>query len=231
MNTAVILAGGFGTRLKEVIGDIPKPMASINGRPFLSFILEQLQQSAVNRVILAVGYKYERIKHHYGSDHGGLRIDYSVESEPLGTGGALRRAIEHSGEESILALNGDTYFEVDLQDLAAFHKEKGADITLALKHMEDVSRFGTVHTNDDQRIVGFTEKGFRAGGHINGGVYVISTPFFESLKLPDAFSFEHDVLEQYYRDSLFYGKACDGYFIDIGVPEDYQQACEYFSSG
>ncbi|MCS7148980.1 MAG: nucleotidyltransferase family protein [Geminocystis sp.] len=219
----LILAGGLGTRLRGVIGDIPKPMASINGKPFLEFLLSYLSSQGMERIVLSVGYLKEKIIKHFRSSFMGMEIVYSVEDEPLGTGGAILKARDLLGE-AFFVLNGDTLFKVDLRGLYEFYKQKQADLVIALKYMEDCGRYGSVVIDYNSRVRGFVEKGKSNEGLINGGVYVVSKGILDKVNFSVPFSWERDFLERYYEAFNFYGLPCDGYFIDIGIPEDYSRA-------
>ena len=229
---AIILAGGLGTRLKSVINDVAKPMADINGRPFLQYMFDYLGPQGVKDVVLCVGYKSESITNHFGSEYEGINIAYSLEQQPLGTGGAVRQAMTLVAPDTsdVLVMNGDTFFDVDLDSMADFHQDKDADVTIALKWMEKFERYGMVDIEADSRIVGFREKEYQEEGYINGGIYVIDHNFFRSQELPDKFSLEKDFHEVRYKDSDYYGYPTDEYFIDIGVPEDYAKAKKDFET-
>lgn len=224
---AVVLAGGFGTRLAHLVPDAPKPMAPVGGDPFLALVLQNLAKNGVRRTVLAVGYMAEAITCHFGERYADMEIVYSIETEPLLTGGALKRALAHCDAEHIFAVNGDTYFEVDLWDMACCHAHNHAELTIAVKQVEDTSRYGSVYYNGRGRVTGFEEKGGSTGGAINGGVYIISRNALN--KIPASkFSFEQDYMEKYFIDSPFYVYESRGYFIDIGIPEDYRKAQEDF---
>jgi len=225
---AVILAGGLGTRLKEVVKELPKPMAEINGRPFLEYLLDYLKNQGVNKVILSVGYKYELIQEYFKQNYRGIELEYSVESYPLGTGGALKLALSKASEENCFIINGDTLFEVDLKRLESFHLQKNSDITFSLKEMLDFERYGTVITNETGRITGFEEKKYKKYGLINGGVQIIRSNLFNSFDLEEKFSFEVDFIEKNYSGLNLYALAFDSYFIDIGIPEDYSRSQKEF---
>jgi D-glycero-alpha-D-manno-heptose 1-phosphate guanylyltransferase len=221
---AIILAGGLGTRLRKVVKDIPKPMADINGKPFLEYLLYYLKQHKIEKVILAVSYKWKVIKNYFGTNFEGIKIIYSVEDTPLGTGGAIKKASTFCNSEDLLILNGDTYFDVNLGKFYKLHKEKKSRLSIALKEMKNFSRYGTVKIDDNNRIIGFLEKKFRKKGLINGGIYLINKSFLQIMELPSHFSFEKDFLEKFYKTFPFYGFLFDNYFIDIGIPEDYERA-------
>lgn len=227
---AVILAGGFGTRLSSVISDMPKAMAPVNGRPFLDYQLAYLAFSGIKQVILAVGFKHEKIIGHYGDSFGNIRIEYSVEHEPLGTGGAVKQAIKVAQNSPVLVLNGDTFFEIDLAKFHDFYRRRDAKMVMAIREMEDVSRFGTVDVEWDGQITGFYEKSEKSGkGKINGGIYLIDKNFFLNLDLPNKFSLEKDFFEKIYKQQSIYAMTCRRYFIDIGVPEEYAKTKDDFS--
>ena len=224
---AVILAGGFGTRLQKVVHDVPKPMAPVAGKPFLSYLLDQLDRNGCTHAILAVGYKKEIIQDFFGSHYKGISLSYSVEDEPLLTGGALKKALRQVTEDVAVVLNGDTFFSVDFSKMIDFHKQVHSDATLAVKGLHDFSRYGTVHFNDDYRITRFVEKKACQEGFINGGVYVLNRTLFGDIS-QDKFMMEKDFLEKYVDSKVFSAFPCDGYFIDIGIPEDYEKANKEF---
>ncbi len=221
---AVILAGGMGTRLRSVITDVPKPMAPIAGRPFLSYILDDLQAQGIKRVILCTGYKHEVVENHYQDSYKGMEIVYSIEDTPLGTGGAIRKALGQVKAPQVIILNGDTMFRADLIEMREFHTGNGADMTIALKKMEDSQRYGVVETADN-KVVRFCEKTESKAGSINGGIYMLNKTMFPELeKLPEKFSFEKEFMEPSYKDINMMAYESDAYFIDIGIPEDYEKA-------
>jgi len=223
---AIVLAGGFGKRLAHVINDLPKPMADIHGKPFLEYVMEYLVGQGVNRVILAVGYKREFIQEYFKNEYQGMEIFYSVESNPLGTGGGIKKAFEYANEQEIIILNGDTLFDVDLNSMRDYHISRGADITIASKLMHNFERYGTLDIDDnDGRILSFVEKTPQTSGYINGGVYLINK---SSMGLVDkeVFSFEKDFMEDKDLNLDIYAYISNGYFIDIGILEDYLRAKE-----
>ncbi len=222
---AIILAGGFGTRLQSVVKELPKPMAPVNGRPFLTYILDYLIDYNYTKVVLSVGYLHEKIEDYFGSEYKSLKISYAVENEPLGTGGAIFYALSQCTSENVLILNGDTLFKADLDALQAFHGQHQSALSIILRQVPDTSRYGSVQTDENQRIISFTEKNNSIGaGMINGGIYLINNNLAQQLPLPQKFSFEKDLMEKYVHTMPFYGIASDGYFIDIGIPEDYARA-------
>ncbi len=220
---AIVLAGGLGTRLRSLINDLPKPMAPVNGKPFLHYIFQYLKQEQIREVILSVGYKHEVIEEFFGKEYLGIKIQYSVEEEPLGTGGGIKQAFDLVDGPAYV-LNGDTFFGVNLLALQEFYFEKGSDIALAIKPLENFDRYGTVQMDESFRITKFEEKRLVERGFINGGIYFFDKKLFDKVDMPKKFSFEKDILERYTAELKFSGDVFDGYFIDIGIPEDYNKA-------
>lgn len=226
---AIVLAGGFGTRLQTVVSEVPKPMAPVAGKPFLQYILDYLIEQEIQHAILAVGYLREVIINHFGNQYRSLRITYSVEEEALGTGGGILQACKYADGDEVFVINGDTFFQVDLSALAATHTEKNALLTVALKRMEKFDRYGTVDVNADGKIIGFLEKQYLDEGLINGGIYCLHTSVFPK-NIAAKFSFEKEILEKEIVNGRIYGLRSEGYFIDIGIPEDYARAQIDFNS-
>jgi len=220
---AIVLAGGLGTRLAGVVSDVPKPMAPIHGRPFLCFVLDRLVDSGFKSAVLATGYRHEALSGYFGDAYRGLALSYSVESEPLGTGGAIRLAWERVGPREIFVLNGDTYLEVDYEAMHAAHAAADAMLTLAAFHVGSAGRYGTLEIAED-RVQGFSEKGRTAPGWINGGTYLLAPSLRALLPAAHAFSFEHDVLEREVSRLRPHVFRSAGRFVDIGTPEDYARA-------
>jgi D-glycero-alpha-D-manno-heptose 1-phosphate guanylyltransferase len=219
---AVILAGGFGTRLRSVVNDVPKPMALVRGIPFLSYLLEELNNNGFHKAIIAAGYKHETISGYFGEHYKNIELTYSIENEPLGTGGAIALAVEKVAEENFFIINGDTFFRVDFSQLEEIFIKGKSNLTIALKEMRNFDRYGTVVTSD-QKIISFREKKFCEKGLINGGIYLINKKWLKENSPSKIFSFEKDLLEKKISDNItFY--ISDGYFIDIGIPEDYLRA-------
>ena len=226
---AIILAGGLGTRLQGVVDDVPKSMAPVNGIPFLEYQLTYLSDWGIKNAILAVGYRKDMIINHFGNHYKDLKIIYAVEDEPLGTGGAVKKAMEYVVARNVLILNGDTYFKVSFDKLLMIYQIKKSKVMVVLKEVPDVSRYGTVKIDYNGKVTGFAGKGNNKGkGFVNGGVYYINKAFFESFDFPEKFSFEKDFLETYYTAYDFHGMVCNQYFLDIGVPEDYKKAQDDF---
>ena len=222
---AIVLAGGFGTRLQGVVKDLPKPMAPVNGRPFLTYILDYLIDYGYQKVVLSVGYLHEKIEDYFGGSYKSLSIDYAVENEPLGTGGAIAYSLSKCSSDDVLVLNGDTLFRVDLAAFEAFHRTKGGLFSMVLRQMPDVSRYGSVLTDGNDRITLFAEKNASSGqGFINGGIYLINKQLLQKHPQPHKFSFEKDLMEKIYQSEPIFGYKSDAYLIDIGIPDDYARA-------
>ncbi|HHU33600.1 MAG TPA: NTP transferase domain-containing protein [Bacteroidetes bacterium] len=221
----IILAGGLGTRLRSAIGEVPKPMAPVDGKPFLHYQLLWLESSGVDKVVLSIGYKAEMITDHFGQKFNGISIEYAIEKEPLGTGGAILYAMRKTGGDRVLIVNGDTWFPVDIGRLVEEHESAAARLTIALKKMTNFSRYGTVEL-EGNRIVGFREKQEMSVGLINGGIYLMDRSFVENSVNMKKFSFETDILEKRVETGAIAGVVFDVPFIDIGVPGDYMGAGE-----
>jgi len=220
----VILVGGQGTRLKSVVSDIPKPMADIGGKPFLEYLLCFLNYQGCSHCVLSVGYKHDVIENYFGNQYLNIKLDYAIEEEPLGTGGGIKNSLRFIKENDFFLLNGDSFFNVDLGSLANFHFLTNSAITLSVKEMSHVDRYGTLEIAND-RIIKFNEKKMIEKGLINAGVYAVSKSVFDEKYInKEKFSFEKDILEANLEILPFYAFQSGGYFIDIGIPEDYQKA-------
>lgn len=228
---AVILAGGKGTRLKEVVSDVPKVMARVNGRPFLEYILDYLNHNLINHVVLSVGYKHEIIQNHFGNRYKNINLEYAVEETPLGTGGGIKKAFRQIKGYRAYVFNGDTLFLIDLTKITDFHRSKQTLFSLVLRKTEDIRRYGEVKVNENGLIEAFKEKGGQqTEGLINGGAYLIDKKFFEHYSFPDAFSLEKDCFEKLVDQGIFYGVICKQYFIDMGIPDDFKRAQDEFKT-
>lgn len=227
---AIILAGGLGTRLQGVIGATPKCMAPVNGRPFLAYLFEYLSQQRCTRAILSLGFKNNVVIDWLEDQEMLFEVDCVIENEPLGTGGGILAAIEEAVTDDVVVLNGDTMFKVDLREQMNFHRSHNAATTLALKKMHQFDRYGIVNVDGSSVIASFEEKQYREEGLINGGIYIIDRAAFLDKKLPAKFSFEKDYLERFTSERKFYGYQSDSYFIDIGIPADYEQAAIDFKT-
>ncbi|MDX9930596.1 MAG: nucleotidyltransferase family protein [Bacteroidales bacterium] len=223
VNEAIILAGGLGTRLREVTGTLPKVMAPVGGRPFLEYLLNYLAVNKIKKVILATGYESEVLKSHFGDSFKGLSIKWSDEEEPLGTGGAILQATAFAESDSVFILNGDTLFDVPLEAMADETGRNFSSISLALKPMIDFDRYGSVEIKNGI-ITSFQEKKFCREGLINGGVYLLSCNWLINRAPGIKFSFEKDILEKYVSQKEIAAFICDNYFIDIGIPADFRRA-------
>lgn len=225
---AIILAGGLGTRLRSVVADVPKCMAPINGKPFLHYLLENLKSKGITSFIFSVGHLHEIIEKYLAENSLQLNYKISLETEPLGTGGAIKLACEKASQKNILVCNGDTFYNIDLDTVDKFHDEKKSSCTLSLKPMFSFDRYGAVELNKDNSIKSFKEKQFYTSGLINGGIYALNIEGFLKENLPEKFSFEKDYLEknvlQPGKKQKLFGMIQDKYFIDIGIPEDYEKA-------
>jgi D-glycero-alpha-D-manno-heptose 1-phosphate guanylyltransferase len=221
---AIILAGGLGTRLREAVPDLPKCMAPVNGRPFIAFVIRHLAKQGIEHFIFSLGYRSDAFLDFLSTELAPGTYDIVIEETPLGTGGAIQYASRQSKEPVFAVVNGDSIFQTDLTALADFHFSHNSCCTLALKPMENVDRYGSVETDNTGKITLFKEKHFFEKGLINGGVYLISKTYLLAKKLPEKFSFETDFLQKFYTEGAIFGIQQDGYFIDIGIPEDYQRA-------
>lgn len=219
---AIILAGGFGTRLSHIVQDVPKPMAPVCGKPFLQYVIDDLIEKSVSRIILAVGYKQQIIRDFFGARYRDCEIVYSSEDTPLYTGGAIKKALLIAASDYPFIINGDTFFDVDLAEMDRYARSVNADLVIASKEMCDFSRYGTI-CSDEGRIISFEEKRQQAIGDINGGIYLMRRDLLEGNK-QEKFSFETDFMEQSFTKHRFFLFKSDGYFIDIGIPEDYEKA-------
>ena len=220
---AIILAGGFGTRLKKLVDEMPKSMAPIKKKPFLTYILEHLFKYDIEKVVLAVGYKHEAIISRFGKSYKGIELAYSIENKPLGTGGAILKAALTISSEYCYVLNGDTFFNVDLSAFTKSFNRSKPVLSVALKPMVSFDRYGSVTTEND-RIKSFNEKKYCEAGLINGGVYILDKEWLIKNTPGEVFSFEKDILEKYASKDFIAYFLSDTYFIDIGIPEDYLSA-------
>lgn len=223
---AIILAGGFGTRLKSIICDTPKPMAKIDEKPFLFYLVSKLHQYKFKKIIFSVHHLKEKVMEYFGTNFFGIEIEYAIENEPLGTGGAIMNSLNYiSFDEPVFILNGDSFFNIDLTIMMDFHLNKKADFTISLKSMQNPTRYGLVEINENGFVKNFIEKSNNYDfGYINSGIYIINPKIFAKFILPTKFSFENDFMCKYFNKILINTFKSDDYFIDIGVPEDYIKA-------
>ena len=220
----IILAGGLGTRLRSSVPDLPKCMAPVAGKPFLTFVIDYLLQQGVNKFIFSLGYMHEIIEDFLKNNYPNLHYQVALEEEPLGTGGAIFLSCKKASEKNVIVLNGDTLFNVNIKELLDYHTQHNSSCTLSLKPMKQFDRYGVVEINQDGHIQSFQEKKFYESGLINGGIYALNVHEFVQMKFDDKFSFEKDYLEKYFSTKKMMGLVQDEYFIDIGIPEDFERA-------
>ncbi len=224
---AVFLAGGRGTRLQSVVSDRPKPLADINGKPFLYYLLAYfLKYNLIDKIILSIGYKKEMISDYFGTSFQGIPIVYSLEEEPLGTGGAILNSLKYSDSNEILVFNGDSFFELDLNKFVYQSRQRNRPFSIALSEMENFDRYGSVDF-DENYIIKFQEKKFMTKGFINTGIYLLEKNIFKNYSLGSVFSIESDFLQNFTKEigiSYYIQKA---FFVDIGIPEDYYKFIDY----
>lgn len=218
---AIILAGGLGTRLRETVPDLPKSLALVNGRPFLFYLINHLRNEGIGKFIFSLGHQHEKIKAFLEEQFPTLRYECIIENEPLGTGGAIQAACYRSTNKYVVVANGDTLYKASLEKLTSLPGD--FDCAILLKPMENFDRYGVVELGSNSRITGFKEKKYYVSGLINGGIYLINTESFMEEGFPEKFSFEKDYLEKLVAERKFYGIVDDSYFIDIGVPQDYEK--------
>lgn len=223
---AIVLAGGFGTRLAHVVADLPKPMAPVAGRPFLEYIIDNLHRQGISKIILAVHYKKEYIMEHFKNSYHGTEILYSVEESPLLTGGAIKKALTLCRDEYVWVINGDTYFDVPITQMAHSAQKTGRPVTIAVKSMQQFNRYGKVDVNSSRVVTAFHEKAFCPEGLINGGVYYMKKDCLQAC--PTVFSLENEYFPKLLEEEGIGAFPCEGYFIDIGVPEDFYAAQKHF---
>lgn len=225
----IILAGGLGTRLQSVVTNIPKCMAPVKEKPFLWYLLKYLTRFEIDRITLSIGYLKEVIIdwiNQFGNEFP-FDFNYAIETEPLGTGGAIRLALEKCVSNNIIVLNGDTFFDIELDKLYRDHCLYSATITVALKPMKQFDRYGTVQIEKSTNLIKqFNEKVYCERGLINGGIYIINRENLDMKALPKKFSFETEILESQVIEEKIYGFIQKGYFTDIGIPQDYLKANE-----
>jgi D-glycero-alpha-D-manno-heptose 1-phosphate guanylyltransferase len=226
--TAIILAGGLGTRLRTVVPDRPKVLATVAGRPFITYLLDQLGHTGIRRVVLSTGHLAEHFADVIGNDYHSLAIAYAQEDEPLGTGGAIKFAGSHVDSPQTLVMNGDSFFDADLAAYMRWHQAGGQDASLLLVEVSDASRFGTVElAADGEHVATFLEKrAIQAPGNINAGVYLFRTEMLDEI-LPGKSSIERDVFPRWLASHDVRAWVTDGDFIDIGVPDDYQRSHDF----
>jgi D-glycero-alpha-D-manno-heptose 1-phosphate guanylyltransferase len=219
---AIVLAGGFGTRLRQVVPDLPKPMAPIAGRPFLEILLSSLARKGFSRAVLSLGFMAEKIISHFGDRYVGMELVYEVELQPLGTGGAIRVALALCASDHVFVFNGDTYLDLEVDDLESLWRSNHHPV-IVVREVPDTARFGRVEMSGG-RVSAFREKGVPGAGLINAGCYVLSQNALDAFPLGQNFSLEKEYLAKELRRIHFDGFVTHGQFIDIGVPDDYARA-------
>lgn len=219
---AVVLAGGFGTRLRQFVTEVPKPMAPIAGHPFLEILLSSLVNKKFKRIILSLGFEAEKVVSHFGNKYKGVDLVYEIESIPLGTGGAVRAALQHCYEDHTYIFNGDTFLDLEISQVEARWQEHCGTIIVA-REVLDTSRFGRLDIVNG-RVIGFNEKGLTGPGVINAGCYVLSRHCLNDYDFGKQFSLEADFFAAFVMKANVNAFITRGHFIDIGVPEDYLRA-------
>jgi D-glycero-alpha-D-manno-heptose 1-phosphate guanylyltransferase len=225
--TAAILAGGLGTRLRSVVSDRQKVMATVGEKPFVIYLLDELDQVGIGNVVLCVGYLGDQVQGVLGSRYKGIELFYSREPKPLGTGGALRFAHHLLRSEQIMILNGDSFCQVDLNAFWNFHMEKKSAATMLLVEVADTSSFGKVEIDAESQINGFSEKCQKGNGWVNAGLYLIQKILLETLPT-GVCSIEKDIFPQWVGKGLL-GYCCHGKFLDIGTPSSYSASQHFFN--
>ena len=228
--TAAILAGGLGTRLRSVVADRPKVMAEVRGQPFLTYLLEQLAQAGFKHTVLCTGYLGEQVKATFGDTYSSLHLEYSQESFPLGTAGALQLALPLFQSEQVLVINGDSFCKANLSDFWAWYTDtKDAEAALLLTQVPDTKRYGRVQVKPSGQVLKFEEKGSTEGaGWINAGIYLLERRLLSTIPQNHAVSLETEMFPAWIGQEL-YGYCSQGQFLDIGTPESYAIADNFFS--
>lgn len=227
--TAAILGGGLGTRLRSVVADRPKVIAEVGNKPFLVYLLEQLADAGVKKVVICIGYLGGQIKATFGDSYGSLDLIYSQEASQLGTAGALRLALPLLESDSVLVLNGDSYCDTNLNNFWSYHLSKGSEATLLLTQVRDTKRYGRVQVNDEGRLLSFAEKVESNGpGWINAGVYLLKHNLLLTIPKNRPVSLERELFPQWLGGN-FYGYCTpSASFLDIGTPQSYSAAVDFF---
>ena len=220
---ALILAGGLGTRLREEVKNVPKPMAPIAGRPFLEYLLDHLISYNIKEIVLSIGYMGEIIMKHFGNSYRNASIEYSMEETPLGTGGAILLSADKIHSERFLLLNGDTFFNLDINNFIKNHNKSSSSVSIALRKVDNTFRYGAIEMTGS-KITRFKGNGIKGAGLINAGTYILDKNLITNINLASPFSFENDFLIKNCNEIRITGYPTKNYFIDIGIPEDYKYA-------
>jgi NDP-sugar pyrophosphorylase family protein len=226
---AIVLAGGMGTRLRGAVPDRPKVLATVRGRPFLTHLLDQLSAAKIENAVISTGYMADMVEAQIGTTYSGLAVSYSREMEPLGTGGAVRLALDKTASDPVLVLNGDSFCEFQLDDLLQFHQDIKARATILLTRVDNIARFGRVETDAQDKVVRFEEKdGSQVPGWINAGVYLLNRDVLNGLPTDQSISMEKEIFPMLISHGLHAFRG-GGKFLDIGTPESYAEAERFFS--
>jgi NDP-sugar pyrophosphorylase family protein len=227
--TAAILAGGRGTRLRPVLKQSPKVLAPVANRPFITFLLDRLAAAGIHKVIMLTGYMAAQVRRALGDGYAGMRLTYSVETSPLGTAGALRRALPHLDGDAILLLNGDSFCAVNLARLASEHFRRSTALTMTVVHVPDASRFGQVKIAPTGAVVHFGEKEPKGGpGWINAGIHVLAKSLVAEIPPRQFCSLERDFLPSWVDAGRVWAFKERSQFLDIGTPSSYAGAAAFF---
>lgn len=230
---AVIFVGGLGTRLRETVPNLPKPMAPVAGKPFLDYLIKFLEKNKVSKIILSVGFKSDIIINYYSNHNFNLDIKFSEEITPLGTGGALKKSLELIENKDFFVLNGDTYFPINLKNFLEFHKNVSSDLTIASYEIKNELRYASLSLNDDGKVTNI-EKSISDKCYINAGIYIFNKykleNFFKFNKNKEKFSLEDDVFPVFIKKMNVYANIFHENFIDIGLPKDYKNAYNFVNS-
>ena len=228
--TAVILAGGVGSRLRPAVSDRPKVLAEVNGRPYLEHLFDQLLGTGIDHTVICTGHLAQMVQEACGPNYRSMKLSYSQEFTPMGTGGALRLARPFIMSNTVLVMNGDSYCTANLKTFQESHDNRAASASILLTDVPDTSRYGRVQFDDQSRVICFEEKGTHSGhGWINAGIYLIQAGKLESIPAGRAVSLEHEIFPSWVEQGL-YGYCCNSRFLDIGTPESYAEAESFFTA-
>lgn len=227
--TAAILGGGLGTRLRSVVADRPKVIAEVVNKPFLAYLLEQLANAGVKKVVICIGYLGEQIKTTFANSYSSLELIYSQEQSQLGTAGALRFASPLLESDSVLVLNGDSYCDTNLNNFWSWHLTKEAEASLLLTQVSDTKRYGRVQVNEEGQLLSFAEKVDSSGpGWINAGIYLFKRHLLQTIPENRPVSLERELFPQWLGSSFYGYCSPSARFLDIGTPESYSAAVDFF---
>lgn len=226
--TGVLIVGGLGTRLRPALADRPKSLADIGGRAFITFLLDQLHDAGLTKVVLCTGYKGDMIEDLLGCRYRALDLIYSRESEPLGTGGALRHALDYFKTPTVLVMNGDSFIDVSLMEVLNKHFSQNPAVSMVVSYIEDVSRFGAVQLANE-KVLGFREKNQEIGaGFINAGIYVFDKELLSLIPNDTVYSLEKELFPVLAEEGKIGAFETNADFIDIGTPQSFFQAEAFF---